>query len=79
MTARGIRLVGTENPDIEDSPDNCFEVHHILLGNSIPVVENLFLKNVSEGKYIFYCFPLNVYGADACPVRAILEPLDNSL
>ena len=68
-----IILVGTDNMDIEDESDGKFVVHKILLKNNILIAENLDLKDVSEGFYKLYCFPLKIQNADGSPVRAFLE------
>lgn len=68
-----IILVGTDNMDIEDESDGDFCVHKLLLKNNILIAENLDLKNVSEGFYKLYCFPLKIENADGSPVRAFLE------
>ena len=32
------------------------------------------LRKVAPGNYFFFGFPLNIPGAEACPIRAILAP-----
>lgn len=48
-------------------------VHSILLSEGILIGEALKLADVNEGTYQFYCFPLNVVGADGVPVRMALS------
>lgn len=69
----GIMLVGTDNMDIEDESCGDFSVHKTLLRNNILIAENLDLKNMSEGFYKLYCFPLKIENADGSPIRAFLE------
>ena len=69
----GIMLVGTDNMDIEDESCGDFSVHKTLLRNNILIAENLDLKNISEGFYKLYCFPLKIENADGSPIRAFLE------
>ena len=66
-------LVGTDNMDIEDESCGDFSVHKTLLRNNILIAENLDLKNISEGFYKLYCFPLKIENADGSPIRAFLE------
>lgn len=73
ISKTGIVLVGTDNMDIEDESDGDFCVHKLLLKNNILIAENLDLKDVSEGFYKLYCFPLKIENADGSPVRAFLE------
>lgn len=67
----GVRGVGIDALGIERSqPDH--ETHKILLGAGIVILEGLRLKEVAEGEYLLVAAPLNVVGAEAAPVRAIL-------
>jgi arylformamidase len=49
-------------------------VHKTLLEAGIVIIEGLWLKDVSEGKYWLHCLPLKV-DSDGAPVRAVLERL----
>jgi arylformamidase len=70
-----IKMCGTENEDIESYLNVGFPVHLILLAKNILILENINLKNVPEGIYKLYCFPLKITGCDASPVRAVIETL----
>lgn len=70
-----IKMCGTENDDIESSLNKGFPVHKILLSKNILILENIDLKNVTDGIYKLYCFPLKIAGCDASPVRAVIETL----
>lgn len=67
----GVRGVGIDALGIERSQPN-HETHKILLGAEIVVLEGLRLKEVEEGEYLLVAAPINVVGAEAAPVRAIL-------
>lgn len=69
---RGVRIVGIDTFSV-DPPDST-PVHEILLGASIPIIENLLLIDVIPGDYLLLCFPLKIAAGDGAPVRAFLQP-----
>ncbi len=52
--------------------DNEAEIHRLVLGNKIAVVENLILDGVPDGDYLLSAFPVKYGNCDGAPVRAIL-------
>ena len=48
------------------------EVHRILLGAGVVLLEGIRLAEVSEGVYVLNAAPLNLSGADGSPCRAVL-------
>ena len=66
-----ILLLGNESQTVgpEDAP---MEVHVILLGAEVVLLEGIRLKDVSEGVYLLNAAPLNLSGADGSPCRAVL-------
>ena len=66
-----ILLLGNESQTVgpEVAP---MEVHLILLGASIVLLEGIRLAEVSEGAYFLNAAPLNLFGSDGSPCRAIL-------
>lgn len=48
------------------------EVHLILLGANVVLLEGIRLSEVSEGVYFLNAAPLNLSGADGSPCRAVL-------
>lgn len=66
-----IKLIGNESQTVgpEDAP---MEVHKILLGADVVLLEGIVLKNVDEGKYFLSAAPLNLGGCDGAPCRAFL-------
>ena len=48
------------------------EVHLILLGAGIVLLEGIRLAAVKEGRYFLSAAPLNLSGADGSPCRAFL-------
>ncbi len=67
----GVLLVGNESQTVgpEDAPA---EVHNILLGKGIVLLEGIRLGEVSEGAYFLFAAPLSFKGFDGSPCRAIL-------
>ena len=67
----GICLIGNESQTVgpEDAPK---EVHLILLGAGIVLLEGIVLTDVPEGKYFLSAAPLNLGGCDGAPCRAYL-------
>lgn len=71
FAAGGIRLLGNESQTVgpEDAP---MEVHRILLGQGIALLEGVMLADIPEGTYFLSAAPLNLAGADGAPCRAYL-------
>lgn len=64
-------LLGNESQTVgpEDTP---MEVHQLLLGANVILLEGIRLKHIPEGVYFLNAAPLNLAGADGAPCRAIL-------
>ena len=66
-----IKLIGNESQTV--GPENApMEVHMILLGAEVVLLEGIVLTNVPEGKYFLCAAPLNLAGCDGAPCRAVL-------
>lgn len=66
-----IKLIGNESQTV--GPENApMEVHMILLGAEVVLLEGIVLTNVPEGKYLLCAAPLNLAGCDGAPCRAVL-------
>lgn len=67
----GIILIGNESQTVgpEDAPK---EVHLILLGAGIVLLEGIDLTSVQEGRYFLSAAPLKLGGSDGAPCRAYL-------
>ena len=67
----GICLLGNEGQSV--GPENApMEVHKILRGAEIALLEGIVLKDIPEGQYVLSAAPLNLAGADGAPCRAYL-------
>ena len=70
----GILLFGNESQTV--GPENApKEVHLIMLGAEIVLLEGIRLKEVPEGWYLLHAAPLNLGGIDGSPCRATLIDL----
>ena len=71
----GIRLFGNESQTVgpEDAPK---EVHLIMLGAEIVLLEGIRLAEAEEGVWLLHAAPLNLGGAEGAPCRATLIRFD---
>jgi arylformamidase len=68
----GIRLIGIDYLSVAKYKD-ANEVHKILLGNDLIILEGLDLSHAPADQYELLCFPLKVVNAEAAPARALLR------
>ena len=75
FAAAKLRLLGNESQTVgpEDAPR---EVHLILLGAGVLLLEGLVLDGVPEGRYLLNAAPLNLGGCEGAPCRAWLMSPD---
>jgi arylformamidase len=71
LVEAGIKTIVTDAWSVAPL-DNEKEIHQIVLGAEIAIVENVILDNVADGDYTLSAFPLKIKGSDGAPVRAIL-------
>ena len=73
LRTAGISLVGIDALNVDSTVDGTSDVHEILLGADILIVENL--RGLSQleplQRYRFSFLPLRITGSDGSPVRAI--------
>ena len=67
----GLRLIGNESQTFGAEGDAA-EVHRILLGAGIVLLEGIRLGGVADGRYLLCAAPLNLGGCDGAPCRAVL-------
>lgn len=71
FAASGIRLLGNESQTVGPK-HGPMQVHLILLGREIALLEGVVLDGVPEGRYFLSAAPINLGGADGAPCRAYL-------
>jgi arylformamidase len=71
----GLRLLGVDAPSVDPKTATDLAVHHALFDAGAFLIENLRLEQVPVGEYHLTAYPVLVEGADAAPLRAVLEPL----
>ncbi len=67
----GIKTVVTDSWSVAPL-DNEVEIHNIILGAKVAIVESVTLDEVADGEYILSAFPIKYGGGDGAPVRAVL-------
>jgi arylformamidase len=72
LARRGLRLLGVDCPSVDDRESKTLETHHALFEAGASILENLDLREVSDGPYELIALPLRIAGLDATPVRAVL-------
>ena len=71
FAAGGIKLLGNEGQTVgpEDAP---MQVHLILLGKEVALLEGIVLTGIPEGRYFLSAAPLDLGGTEGAPCRAYL-------
>ena len=79
LTAEAARLLAAEKPLLYGNesqtvgPEKApMEVHKILLGADVALLEGVVLSAVEEGRYFLSAAPLNLGGCEGAPCRAVL-------
>jgi len=76
LAQRRVRMVGVDYLSVGSYRQrNGIEVHRILLGAGIWILEGLNLSHVRPGPYELLCLPLRIFQSDGAPARAILRPI----
>ncbi len=73
LSERGACLIGTDCPSVDPLSSTDLPAHRALIESGIVNLEGLCFENVPAGEYILIALPLKVPGADAAPVRAVLD------
>ena len=73
LAEKRVRLIGVDYLSVGRGETNP-EVHRILLGAGIVILEGLDLSQVSPGRHDLICLPLRLVGRDGSPARALLRP-----
>jgi len=73
LASKKIQMLGMDTP----TPGNdWYEIHHILLGAEITIVESLANLDQAPDEFTFIGFPLNIKGRDGSPIRAVAHVMD---
>ena len=74
LVSRGLKGVGTDAVSIDRLGDKRLPIHHILLKDSVLILENLCLKKVRGRKdFLFFALPMKFKNTDGAPIRAFAE------
>jgi arylformamidase len=68
LASKKLRLLGMDTPT---PAKDYYEVHHILLGEEIVIIESLTKLDNAPDSFTLCAFPLNFSGRDGSPVRAV--------
>jgi arylformamidase len=69
---KGVGLIGIDYASVDSFPLGDAPCHHKILSEDILILEGINLKNVPAGKYMLFCLPLMVSGAEGAPARVVL-------
>ena len=73
LVTRGIKTLGVDYLSVggykKDGPD----VHRMLLGAGILIIEGLDLTEALPGSYYMICLPMKILDSDGAPARAIVK------
>lgn len=71
LVKHGVELVGNDYLSVAKFED-AVDVHNILLGAGVALLEGIDLSRAEEGVYKLVCLPIKISGTEAAPTRAIL-------
>jgi arylformamidase len=71
---RKVRLIGIDYLSVGGAGQDGSEVHRILLGAGVTIIEGLDLSATKPGRYHIVCLPLRIKNGDGAPARVILKP-----
>jgi len=70
-----VKLIGIDTPSIDPAKSKDLPAHQAVRRQKMRNLENLYLKDVPDGRYELIALPLKLVGFDASPVRAVLREL----
>jgi len=74
LKEKGVLTIGIDYLSIAGMA-NGIEVHRILLGEEIFIIEGLDLRFIEAGNYEMICLPLKIKNSDGSPARVLLKPI----
>ena len=78
LVQQPVRTVGIDYLSVGGYKKNGPEVHQVLLGANVWIIEGLDLSGIEPGRYDLICLPLNILQGDGAPARALLRPRGES-
>lgn len=72
LASEGVKLIGIDTPSVDPASSQGLESHQAIYRQKMAILEGLSMQAVPDGTYFLVALPLNIQGADASPVRAIL-------
>lgn len=74
LAGQKIQAVGIDYLSVAGYGRNETEVHRLLLGNGVWILEGLDLRSVPAGPCELLCLPLRLQGCEGAPARALVRP-----
>ncbi len=72
LVKAGVKVVGIDYLSIEAFDTEEHQVHKVLTGNDVVIIETLDLSDVEPGRYFMAALPLKLKGCDGAPARVVL-------
>lgn len=72
LAAAGVVLIGIDTPSVDLFESKALQAHQAIHRHDMAILEGVVLSEVAPGEYTLIALPLNIPGADASPVRAVL-------
>jgi len=69
----GVRLIGIDYLSVGPFGTGNAEIHRVLLGADIWLLEGIDLSGVNQGNYEFICLPLKLDQSEGAPTRAVIR------
>ncbi|MGZ6249022.1 MAG: cyclase family protein [Syntrophales bacterium] len=73
LVSRGIKTLGVDYLSVGGYKKNGPDVHRLLLGAGILIIEGLDLSETPPGLYNMICLPMKILDSDGAPARVILK------
>ncbi|MGZ3595196.1 MAG: cyclase family protein [Syntrophales bacterium] len=73
LVSRGIKTLGVDYLSVGGYKKNGPDVHRLLLGAGILIIEGLDLSKTPPGLYNMICLPMKILDSDGAPARVILK------
>lgn len=75
LADHGVETIAIDVPSVDPFESSDLVAHKALVERGLTWIEDLWLGDVPQGRYLLVALPMLLVGADAAPVRAILNPL----